>query len=751
MRRNPAPVLAIFGGVLAAAFSAQAADYEYSATRQKNLSQIGVTESLHSSVTGQGVGIAIFDSYADYTHVDLAGKTTSYQPYSGTYTEFDFHGTHVSGIAAGLANDRGVVGVAPGSRLYNFLVFDDKNWVAWDNGRKALDSVRALNRTGANIRSVNMSYGPTAKGDVFNPGELNLFAGYKNDFVIVRAAGNDGVNAVYESFTGQASKALSHLLIVGSVDSGNKISSFSNRAGAACISVSKTCATSEKVANFFIVAPGSGILSDYPGQMLATASGTSMAAPHVAGAVALIAEDAAQKNTALTPTQIASIIKTSAKDLGTKGVDAIYGWGLLDVPAALAPVGGTTVVTTPTVKPPAKALPTKKPKKAPKLKRPKFSGRGAGDPALLSGLVVFDAYGRPFETDPATLTSEAAPRTLSRTALSMLGAVSRQETVNADNGEMAVLAWTATGMDGQPTSSLRMVSDEYELSIGMGAPEIFLTELPSNNRAAAPQRFSQIMYSSLGEASAMFDEALAMSFTTRLNDRLDANFFGMTRTSQQEETYDLVLVDENYEAEGESQFAAAGLSYRIADGWSLGGSYGALQEKGTVAGIESAGAFSLGETALTQFWGANLNGQLNDTFSFSTFYTRASIESSGTADSLFDAADGWGGDHYGVVAGVKNLVHDNSILRFSLVKPLQITSGTVSARVPVGRELDGTVNYVRRQSSFDRSALPVEAGIEYLAAMRAGTFGLSFDFVDTNLDGAGEEGFTVGAGAAFAF
>lgn len=742
------------------ALPASASDYEYSSSYQRNLAQIKVTEELHDTVNGAGFGIAVFDSLADYTHVDLQGKTSAYAPYAGSYRYFDFHGTHVSGIAGALENDIGVVGVAPGAAIHNYAVFDDNGWVAYDLGRRALDAVRTQNSLGANIVSVNMSYGPSTKDDAFIDGELELFDGYTDDFVIVRAAGNDGRKLRYEPYSGTASTELANLLIVGSVDSNNRLSKFSNRPGGVCISLRARCASSERMYNFFVVAPGSNILSDYPGQSLATASGTSMAAPHVAGVVALVAHDAAQKNTLLTPTQIASIIKESATDLGRRGVDAVYGWGLVNAEAALAPAGEVSIETAPTVgvtKPVAKQPKAKKSKRKKKAGRGRAGGRrafsqstiGTGD--LLSGMVVFDDYGRPFEANTAALVGTSNSSVLSERGLAVLGLVSRQGTVDVDTGEHAFLAWNTTGLDGKATSALRMVAEDYELNIGLGAPELFLMEVPSANRAAAPQRFSRIMFSSLGEASELFGEAISVGFNTRFSDRLTGHVFSLTETGWMDDGEEQGLLEAEPETEGDADFAAAGLSYRVAEGWSVGGSYAVLRERGTVAGMASSGALSLGEEALTQFWGTNVTGDIDQTFSVSAFYTRAVINSSGTANSLFEDADNWGADHYGVMLDAKNLVHENSVLRFSLVKPLQITSGTTSVRVPVGRELDGTINYVRRHSDFDSSALPLEAGLAYLAETGSGTFGLTLDLVDTNLNGAGERGVTVGAGFAFAF
>lgn len=728
---------------------ASAADYEYSSRYQPNLAQIGVTKALHDTVDGSGFGIAIFDTEIDTSHIDLAGKSSRYFPYAGDYGDPDFHGTHVAGIAGAVANGRGIAGVAPGAYVYNYSFFDDYNWVAYDNGRRAFNNVRSLNAGGANIVAINMSYGPARRGDMFSPGELNIFDDYKNDFVLVRAAGNDGVNAKYESYAGTASRNLSHLLIVGSVDANNRISSFSTKPGNACIGPQTKCAASERISSFYIVAPGRNILSDYPDQSLAWASGTSMAAPHVTGAVALIAQDAASKKVSLTPSQIASIIKESATDLGQRGVDAVYGWGLLNVQAALAPIGATTVTTEKTV---AKAPKTSKKQAAPKPKLGKWAfskGRGSRR-SLLSGLVVFDAYGRPFEANTAAFVDDRKPA-LSERGLEMLGLVSQQKTADIDSGDTALLAWNATGVDGEVSSALRMVTGGTELSIGIGAPELFLSDVPSDNRAAAPQRFSQIMFSSLGEAGELFGESISLGFGTKLTDRLSGNIFAITDNTLDNDGQGLALTDPMAEDDADADFAAIGLSYRVTDGWSLGGSYAVLRERGAVAGMVSEGALSLGAEALTQFRGVNLTGELDDTWSLAAFYTSATIDSSGTETSLFDPADGWSGDHYGLMLDAKNLVSEGSLLRFSLVKPLQITSGTMSLRVPVGREFDGTVNYEHRSTSFDGSAMPLEAGVTYLVETGYGTFGLMLDLVDTNVNGAGESGASIGAGFSFAF
>jgi subtilisin family serine protease len=87
--------------------------------------------------------------------------------------------------------------------------------------------------------------------------------------------------------------------------------------------------------NYYLVAPGTSIKSTYNNGGYATMSGTSMAAPVVTGAAALLKSYWPK----LTARQIGEIFLTTATDLGAKGVDVIYGRGLLNLEAALKPAG----------------------------------------------------------------------------------------------------------------------------------------------------------------------------------------------------------------------------------------------------------------------------------------------------------------------------------------------------------------------------------------------------------------------------
>ncbi|MEM4605126.1 MAG: S8 family serine peptidase [Pyrobaculum sp.] len=85
-----------------------------------------------------------------------------------------------------------------------------------------------------------------------------------------------------------------------------------------------------------VVAPGVNILSTYPGDRYVYMSGTSMAAPHVSGVVAMIqAMRAASGLRLLTPDEVYEVITSTARDIGPLGFDVFSGYGLVDAAAAI--------------------------------------------------------------------------------------------------------------------------------------------------------------------------------------------------------------------------------------------------------------------------------------------------------------------------------------------------------------------------------------------------------------------------------
>ena len=616
-------------GLGALAVSAAASAQEY----RSNMTQIGVTPALHAAQgTGVGIKIGIFDGLADPTHYDLEGRVLNFTYAGGVYTKYANHGTHVAGIAAAGANGQGVVGVAPGATIYSYGVFDDTSWRATDLGRAAFDSAKLQG-----VSVVNMSYGPSAGGgDLFLTGELNVLKDYKTSMVLVRSAGNSSVNARYEYYAGDASTDLGHLLIVGSVDSNNRRSSFSNRAGSSCIGPVSNCtvASGDRIANFFIVAPGRSIVSDLPNDSLGTMSGTSMAAPHVTGAVALL--QGRWPHLLADPVSTASIIKQTVTDLGNKGVDSTYGWGLLNVPQALQPVGTTVVATGSTVGQGGTALSSSGFVGASTMP----GGRGAA--SALSGLVVFDDFGRDFET----ALPEVAVAEPSRNIEDRLGELSNMlSIVPAAGPSVANISLGFQGSvdvpNGQGFSVASFAGDGFSVKLGQGGAGLYFQSSDTGAAAGKAPSLGRHLMLGLNEAGEAFEQGSFADATLALSEdvSLGAFFASSAALSSTDAPGGLAAALSQRSDGPEADMVGFQTSYGVSEGVTLGVSYGRLTEQDQLLGATTTGAFALSETTTTQTYGASLSLALGNKLSAVMFYDYATVDAPAASGSLYQGIE----------------------------------------------------------------------------------------------------------------
>jgi hypothetical protein len=301
-----------------ATFDPTMGEYNWSTT----VNQLHMHGVHGAGILGEGVLIGVLDTGINLANPEFSGNSRVLSGYnaadgSSDVTDTIGHGTHVSGILAAPGDGAGMFGVAPRATLLPVKVF---------SGETAASS--AINRgidyaVSRGARVINLSLGaPGPTGDT----ALRLSAAANNTVVVV-SAGNESMGT--PSWPGRYAKeawANGTIIAVGAVDGSRRMASFSNRAG--------------DTAHYYLVAPGVNVISSYS-TGYAYLTGTSMAAPAVAGAAALITGHWPY----LQANQVASILLNTADDLGAPGVDAVYGRGMLNVNRALSPVGSYTYRT----------------------------------------------------------------------------------------------------------------------------------------------------------------------------------------------------------------------------------------------------------------------------------------------------------------------------------------------------------------------------------------------------------------------
>ena len=221
------------------------------------------------------VDVAVIDTGIELSHPDLnVYKNVSFVRRANTGNDDNGHGTHVAGTVAALNNGIGVVGVAPGARLWAVKVLDRNGSGFVSDVIKGVDYVTA---NSASIEVANMSLGG-GNSPSLNSAIANSVA---KGVVYVVAAGNSAANA-----SGYSPANSPVVLCVSAIVDTDGLSG--GQGPASSYGADDILATFSNYGSVVdIAAPGVNVRSTYKGQTYAVLSGTSMASPHVAGAVAL--------------------------------------------------------------------------------------------------------------------------------------------------------------------------------------------------------------------------------------------------------------------------------------------------------------------------------------------------------------------------------------------------------------------------------------------------------------------------------
>ena len=291
-------------------------------TYQWGLGTIGAP-GYWSASRGAGVVVAVVDTGVDATSRDLAGQVLDgVTILNGVTTagaaDDNGHGTHVAGIIGALTNNGiGVASVAPDVRILPVKVLDS-NGYGFDPDIAA--GIDYAVEHGADI--INLSLGATSPVPAL---VSSLGDAAAKNVLVVAAAGNSYLSGNPVTYPA----AYDHTIAVGATDSLDRHAEFS-----------------ETGSFVDLTAPGVAILSTYPGGY-EYLSGTSMATPFVAGALAVLESE----HPGWTPEQVTSTLEASAADLGVAGRDDTFGWGRIDLAkatTAMDPMVTSSPTPTPT-------------------------------------------------------------------------------------------------------------------------------------------------------------------------------------------------------------------------------------------------------------------------------------------------------------------------------------------------------------------------------------------------------------------
>jgi subtilisin family serine protease len=282
---------------------------------QWHLRKIQGPAAWSTSAGTSNIVIAILDTGVDGTHEDLVSKLVPgrnvYDNNSDT-TDVHGHGTLVAGTASASSNNGvGVASVAWGCRIMPIRISDTTGFASYSNMANGL--IWAADH---GARVANLSYRASTSSTVSSAAQYFQSKGG----VVTIAAGNEG--------TFDSSGDNPYVLTVSGTDSNDSLYSWSNTGN-----------------NIDVAAPGSAYTTVRGGGYSA-ASGTSFAAPIVAGIAALVLSE----KPSLTADEVQALLKQSSDDCGQAGWDTAYGWGRVNAARAVTMAsGGAGDSTPPTV------------------------------------------------------------------------------------------------------------------------------------------------------------------------------------------------------------------------------------------------------------------------------------------------------------------------------------------------------------------------------------------------------------------
>lgn len=654
-------------------------------TIQTGLGKINASTAYSRGSAGGDILVAVVDTGVDVDHPDLAPNI--YGGYDTVDEDFDpspemqgsyrSHGTHVAGIIAAVKNDGGMHGVAYQSKILPVRAGTSSGSMTEPD---LAEGINYAVDHGAKV--INNSWGSTTSIDdtslsrsSIEASDPNLVAAYNNatsnKVVTVFAAGNSSAShpSVEAGLPVYFPEYENLWLAVVATDSTNTIASFSNKCGIA--------------KSWCIAAPGKDIYSTYDtldaldtgvdGYFYQTASGTSMAAPHVAGAVAVLMTEFP----GLTAEQVVDILLSTATDLGDPGIDTTYGHGLVNLSAATAPSGVMMIPTSDNVNGGGTEL---------EFSSIKLSS-AFGDSLASTGLKVaaLDAYNRSYQYELSSLI-----HTEDRTGLDFLtfmkfGQNNFQDNISVtSNSSVSFSQYREDEEEGKYGSE-----KQNKLQKATFTSKTDNIQIAANYDVPAQEAISFSSVSGRDSMMNMAKDTLANPYLGFAEQGQSVVTSVKGRNGTTYKTGSFYGKKEN--SESEVSGAITEISGKIGEKVTAGVQMGAMVEKGAFLGTETTGAFATNEEVPTYFTALSGEASITNNVKFHGSFSSGVSKPGVAADSLFSNVSSVVSQSLSIGASISKVTSERDRLGFAVSQPLRVISGKAGMNLPQSRDAAGKI------------------------------------------------------------
>lgn len=703
------------------------------------LIQMGVDDRIQSvSNWGKNQLLGIVDSGIVENHqafasgqvsASLSGCAAVSFKCSNGYTDDNSHGTAVAAIAAGnrryasnssyggyVVTANSVISMAPNANIVAEKVMKS-NGIGYTTD--VTSGIKKAADAGASVINVSLGYLNTA--DLIQA--IN-YAASKGSFVVW--AGGNSAQALLSgaSSYGLTPGAIQHLIFVGSVNAANVRSSFSNTPGTG--QLINTSGVGTSYASRWVMTPGEGILAP-----VATSGstawgywkGTSMSAPFASGALILLQSAWPILRTKGTA---ANLLLATARDLGSSGVDQVYGNGLVNMTSAFKPYGplsvsrsdGSTIAVS-------------------SLTASMVTGGALGSldavSSKLSNYMAFDGYARNFSVNLSGLLKTP---NISVTLNSLPGNMNTGPTVIklADGGEFAYMKSASVNpaerlgvfalnpdLPQDKRIGYAMLTDRMGMTtaIGYGYPVQFAYAKAlygNNDIATLSGQMGASGLSTLAQGGGLFAYGVNLGERSRL-----AASWSSTAAVVDGSNASWNPAWSNVKASNLS----VGLSHRLADHLTAAVNLGMLNENHGLLGsvYDTSSLLSLGRFNSSTSVGFSMGVGVSRDNTLLLEAGFATTRDSTAAGLLTQTTDVHSRSH-GMTFMSKRVLRDNDRLTVAMVQPLRIVSGRVAMVMP-SIDVDGIAHYNKEWLSLVPGGHEVEYRLSYQTPMSSGQ---SLDF-----------------------